>query len=79
MHNFEYHNGLWCHDHQVVVPRPVLQNEVILLVHDTLYVGHFSVAKTIELVKRYFWWPQMYTHIKEYVTKGDTCQRKKYG
>ena len=45
--------------------------------HDSKVVGHFGQVKTIELVRRNFWWPGMDTDITEYVQACPDCQRDK--
>ena len=42
------------------------------------YSGHFGQKKTIDLIRRYFWWPNMNKDIAEYVKSCDICQRVKY-
>ena len=39
--------------------------------YDLPTVEHFGFKKTLELVSRDFWWPQMWKTIKEYVLSCD--------
>jgi hypothetical protein len=41
------------------------------------HIGHFGYNKTMELISRDFWWPQMWKTVKDYVTTCDTCSRSK--
>ena len=45
--------------------------------HDSKVAGHFGQEKTIELVRRNFWWPGMDTDIAEYIQACPDCQRDK--
>ena len=45
--------------------------------HDSPMSGHFGKDKTIESVKRRFYWPRMDEEIQSYVTSCDSCQRNK--
>ena len=45
--------------------------------HDSPLSGHIGTAKTIELVKRQFYWPNMDKEIKNYVQSCIKCQSNK--
>ena len=45
--------------------------------HNSKVAGHFGQEKTIELVRRNFWWPGMDTDITEYIQACPDCQRDK--
>jgi hypothetical protein len=46
--------------------------------HDTPYAGHPGRAKTLHLVKRFFWWPQgMASAVRRFILQCDSCQRNK--
>ena len=42
--------------------------------HDVPWAGHRGVAKTIELIRRQFWWPSLRADVKEYVNTCVVCQ-----
>ena len=46
--------------------------------HDTVFGGHFGVEKTIEKLKRYWYWPHMQREVEEYVRTCFTCQTSKH-
>ena len=45
--------------------------------HDSPPAGHFGTARTLELVKRNYWWPGLVSFVKSYVRSCDTCSRAK--
>jgi len=47
---------------QIVLPQD-LRREVIASIHNH---GHSGFDRTIDLVRRRFYWPGMYTHVKEF-------------
>lgn len=71
-------NGLICKGSQIVVPPDdEIKTQIVQANHDAPLAGHPGPAKTIELVKRRFYWPDMDTWITEYVQSCDECQRTK--
>ena len=45
--------------------------------HDSKVAGHFGQKKTLELISRNFYWPEMEDWIKAYIRSCDSCQRNK--
>jgi hypothetical protein len=45
--------------------------------HDSPTAGHFGCARTLELVKRNYWWPGLGSFVKLYVRSCDVCARAK--
>ena len=50
---------------------------VVLLCHDTKVAGHPGRWKTLELVSRNYWWPQMSRYIRQYISTCNLCLRTK--
>jgi len=45
--------------------------------HDTKVAGHMGQDKTIELIRRNFWWPKMNERIIDFVQSCPECQQNK--
>jgi hypothetical protein len=52
-----------------------LHQDVIKSCHDAVLAGHPGKNGTIELVSRYYWWPQMAGFISAYIEGCNKCQR----
>ena len=68
----------------MVVPK-VLQQKIIRENHDVLAIGHVGLNRTMDHIKRAFWWRGMWSTMGEYVRSCPVCQlvksdhRKKAG
>jgi hypothetical protein len=58
------------------VPKDLIQT-VLESEHDSKIVGHFGQDKTIELIRRNFWWPRMDETIIDYIQSCVECQKDK--
>jgi hypothetical protein len=54
-----------------------LRTKLLSECHDAPTSGHLGKDKTIDQVKRRFYWPRMDDEIEKYVTSCDACQRNK--
>jgi hypothetical protein len=54
-----------------------LRHRIIEQHHDTHIAGHAGRFKTLKLVSRNYWWPQMSHYIGIYVKHCDLCNRTK--
>jgi transposase InsO family protein len=63
---------------KVYVPDSLdLRRRIVSLCHDTRLAGHAGRWKTLELVSRNYWWPQMSRYVRKYVSTCDPCLRMK--
>ena len=57
-----------------VPPKEGLHTKVISTHHDTPIVGHPGQDKTLELVLRNYWWPNVGADVQHYVRTCPKCQ-----
>ena len=68
--------GFLLYNNLIYVPKS-LQTKALELHHDSVSAGHFGVSKTIELLSRNFWWPNLYHDVKNFIRSCDVCCRAK--
>jgi len=76
VHSLEWLNidGLLRFWGKIYVPQsPDLRRQIVALCHDIHIAGHPGHWKTLELVSRNYWWPQMSRYIGQYVSICDLC------
>ena len=73
---YTWRNGLLLHDSFIYVPE-TLRLDVLHMHHDDPLAGHFGIARTLELLSRNYWFPQMSSYVKQYVSTCDLCSRSK--
>lgn len=66
-----YRNRLW------IPEDDNLKKEIFESEHDSKIAGHMGQDKTLELIKRNFYWPSMNEEICDYVRSCIQCQRNK--
>jgi hypothetical protein len=70
--------GRLYYNDRIVVPNDIgLRTRILAECHDAAVSGHVGKDKTIEQVKRRFYWKGMDAFIQAYVTSCDACQRNK--
>ena len=67
-------NGIIYKEGKVYVPKDKkLKAEIIQLYYNTLVGGYRGQWKTVELVTRNFWWPEVTKEVKQYMERCNTC------
>ena len=74
---FTIQDNLLFRDNLLYVPEGSCRMRVLHECHDDPLVGHFGVAKTLELISQGYWWPQPWKLVKEFVKSCDSCARSK--
>lgn len=64
-------------DNLWVSGEPALLLEIVRDAHDPPSCGHSGMNRTEELIKRYYYWPNMRLVIKRYIRNCHSCQRAK--
>jgi len=72
----EIHGGLLYRKDRLWVPERLV-DQILRSEHDTKIAGHMGQDKTIELVRRNFWWPKMNERILDFVRSCPECQQNK--
>src|SRR5246500_2535098 len=71
-------DGVYRYQGKIYVPEHAdLHHSIIKLYHDKPHAGHPGRFKTMELVKREYWWPGMNNTIKKWIEGCATCQQMK--
>jgi hypothetical protein len=71
-------DGLLMFRGKIYVPKDRdLRHRIVEQHHDTRIAGHAGRFKTLELVARNYWWPQISRYIGIYVKHCDLCNRTK--
>jgi hypothetical protein len=71
-------DGLLIFRGKIYVPKDRdLRRHIVEQHHNTCITGHAGCFKTLKLVSRNYWWPQMSRYIGIYVKHCDLCNRTK--
>ena len=70
--------GEWWKEHRKVITQDKEKRRAIIQAyHDLPAYGHPGIARTNNLVARYYWWPSLGKEVYEYVKGCADCQRNK--
>ena len=71
-------NGVWYRDQVIAVPNsPAIKRQILTELHESKYAGHGGEFRTVQLVRRYFWWPSLDNDCRAFVKGCAQCQRNK--
>jgi hypothetical protein len=74
--SYEMRNGLLYKADALVVPKDAaLRAELLRIHYDDPMSGHFGPAKTIALLARKYFWPEIGADVKEHIRTCGVCQR----
>jgi len=74
---FKVERDLIYFEERLYIPKGPVRLRVLQSRHDFPAAGHFGFNKTLELISRDFWWPQMWKDVKDFVLSCDICSRSK--
>jgi transposase InsO family protein len=60
----------------LVIPETLIER-VISCNHSSVFAAHPGSARTHDLIALKYWWPKMRKTIEDFVTRCDSCQRRK--
>jgi hypothetical protein len=68
-------NKLWrtAGNRLVIPPDDALRDQVMEACHDSVFSGHFSYPRTLHLVERLFYWPEMSKDIERFCRSCTVC------
>ena len=70
--------GLLRYKGAVYVPaEPAIRSEVIHIHHDDETAGHFGLRRTLELIRRKYFWQSLRRDVKRHIQSCGVCQRSK--
>ena len=73
-----YNNGILFRKGKVWIPNdPGLRMKIMEAEQDSHVAGHMGMDKTIEMVDRNFYWPEMAKNIEDYVRSFEDYQKNK--
>ena len=71
---WELQKGLLFFNNRCYVPTDLeLRRNLVSQFHDSAMMGHPGQYKTMEAIRKHYWWPGMYTFIRNYVAGCAVC------
>lgn len=77
LHDYTFINDILFFKNKVYVPDGECRTLVLQQCHDQLLAGHYGKHKTVELIKRTYWWPKLIPSVVQFIASCDTCARSK--
>jgi hypothetical protein len=80
----QYHNHftisqglIYCMGQLYIPKNEEIKLQLLLEAHDTPTGGHVGITKTIDILTRTYYWPNLHQDVKDYVTSCLACQSNK--
>ena len=64
-------------ENKLCIPNCSLRELLVLESHGGELMGHFGVAKTLDMLKEHFFWPHMRKHVEKICSNCVTCKKAK--
>src|SRR5436190_17176129 len=75
---YEWKEDLLWYDGTIVVPDdPEIRKRILNIHHDSPIAGHQGRARTLELITRRYFWPNLKAQVNSYVDQCTTCAQAK--
>lgn len=74
-----WHNTIDGSTSRLLVTPPEIRKVVFQKLHSDKVAGHFGRRRTIDAIRKRFFWPGMSSHIRLWVRQCDLCARRKPG
>ena len=65
------------HTAKLLVIPSSLKEEILIACHDHPLSGHLGFDKTLHKIQDRYWWPKIYSKVKEYVATRKPCLLRK--
>jgi hypothetical protein len=75
---FKFNDGLVYFKGLLYIPPGPTRLKIIQMHHDLLAAGHFGFNKTMELISQDFWWPQIWTFVKNLYNRVTHVQKERF-
>ncbi|KAB5595388.1 Transposon Tf2-7 polyprotein [Ceratobasidium theobromae] len=76
--DYDWKYNLLHYKGRIVVPQNQhIHNLILRESHDHPLAGHQGQARTLEMISRKYWWPNMTREVNRYVESCEQCQRSK--
>ncbi|KAH9686181.1 Endonuclease [Citrus sinensis] len=74
---FYKHDGFLFRENKLCVPNSSLRELLVREAHGGGLMGHFGIAKTLDVLKEHFFWPHMKRDVERICEKCITCKHAK--
>ncbi|KAK4841756.1 hypothetical protein QYF36_009976 [Acer negundo] len=74
---FYRHDGFLFRETKLCVPKSSLRELLVREAHEGGLMGHFGIAKTLDVLHEYFFWPYMKRDVERVCDKCITCRQAK--